>query len=467
MKRLPVYLVIDCSRSMQNAIASLEEILGNLLSDLLNSERTRRQVWMSILTFSSRAELLNPLMPITEIRVPHLIADGGTEIGYALALLNLRMDLEVSSSDEWLQPQVVVMTDGHFEDEWQPEAHKLRVRIGNVIGIAVGQDAHVDGLRYFSNRVATLANHSRIRHVFQWLSRAIVEAGLTGSTQDSHSRSSNFSLGPGEKPELPPESPWRTADVTPSEATGDQVDAYFDRHFGNGILNRRALHKSIWQTIALTSDRAFHLSSIDLVAKAAGCAADEALSFLTILSSPRAGFLKMELISIADGDVPIPFESFVSKVRDWWKNDRISRTQLEDWARGVMVRWTPSATTTIPSTPADADDWYFRGRIQSAAGRPREAIQSFREALRTNPRSVEALCGLSDEVATFGQFEEALSLLLRALFVHPRIGETWRRLGDVLRRLERFQEAADCYAQALHLNPDDAEARAGLSGIQI
>ena len=88
IRRLPVYIVVDCSGSMVgDPIAALETGLRSLLSELRVDPQCLETVWLSVITFDSTAEQIVPLTDVQECEVPDLKASGSTALGEAIELL--------------------------------------------------------------------------------------------------------------------------------------------------------------------------------------------------------------------------------------------------------------------------------------------------------------------------------------------------------------------------------------------
>src|SRR5271169_6742584 len=95
-RRLPVYLLLDCSGSMAGQpIAAMQMGIKGLLSDLRNDPQALETVWLSVITFASTAQQIVPLTDIHEFDAPDLVASGTTALGEAIDLLRDRIGEEV------------------------------------------------------------------------------------------------------------------------------------------------------------------------------------------------------------------------------------------------------------------------------------------------------------------------------------------------------------------------------------
>jgi uncharacterized protein YegL len=55
MKRVPVYILIDCSVSMSRVIAGATEAVGGLFKELRTGQNAASQAFLSIITFNNEA----------------------------------------------------------------------------------------------------------------------------------------------------------------------------------------------------------------------------------------------------------------------------------------------------------------------------------------------------------------------------------------------------------------------------
>ncbi|MDB4416027.1 VWA domain-containing protein [Akkermansiaceae bacterium] len=201
-RRLPVYLLFDCSRSMAGEpIAAMEMGLQNLIGDLQCDPVCVESVWVSIILFSSAVELLTPLTWIDEIEIPPLDASGTTSLGEAIDFVSLQIDSEVKNTNDhqkgdW-KPMVFVFTDGEPTDDWEVSVDTFH-QSGKAVIVACGAGPGADddvlrrlghhAIRLHDTQPGTLANF------MQWVSVSVT----------SRSRSVGVS---SEDPELLPPPP--------------------------------------------------------------------------------------------------------------------------------------------------------------------------------------------------------------------------------------------------------------------
>lgn len=184
-RRLPVYLLLDCSESMVGeGIDGVNAGMRQLLLDLHSDPHALETVWISIITFSATATQILPLSELIGIRAPHLKVQPGTGLGAALRLLRECMAREVRTHSaefkgDW-KPLVFLLTDGDPTDEWREEARLLKEPTPsgskklNLIAIGCGEDANPLVLNEIADTVLMMGESELdFRSAFQWISSSL------------------------------------------------------------------------------------------------------------------------------------------------------------------------------------------------------------------------------------------------------------------------------------------------------
>lgn len=111
---------------------------------------------------------------------------------------------------------------------------------------------------------------------------------------------------------------------------------------------------------------------------------------------------------------------------------------------------------------SSADACFEAGYSHSNLGHYKEAIESFKQAVRIKPDYAKAYLNLGIAYAENGQHEEAIISYKNAIRIKPDYTEAHCNLGVTYARQGRRQEAIDAYKQAIRIEPDLAEAHYNL-----
>jgi uncharacterized protein YegL len=191
-RRLPVYLLLDCSASMAGApIEAVNEGVRQLYNQLMDTPTAVETVWICIITFGTEARVLTPLMQITDFQPPELLPGGTTSLGAALKLLDHSLDTEVKAGSEtekgdW-RPLVFLLTDGEPTDDWEPVVERLKSRterkVGTFVALGCGDSINEATLKQVTDHVLRMENVTvdRLREFFKWVSQSV--SGATVSAE--------------------------------------------------------------------------------------------------------------------------------------------------------------------------------------------------------------------------------------------------------------------------------------------
>jgi uncharacterized protein YegL len=203
-RRLPVYLLLDCSGSMSGEpIEAVRQGVKALLMDLRSDPQAIETAYLSVIKFDSSAQQLVPLTELMAFSEPSLDASGTTALGEGLKLLEQCIDREVNkttanSKGDW-KPLVFLMTDGQPTDSWESAADRIKQkRVGNIIACAAGSGADSSMLKRITETVVELntVQPDALKAFFKWVSSSI------------KTTSASIAQTPGDAPvNLPPPPP--------------------------------------------------------------------------------------------------------------------------------------------------------------------------------------------------------------------------------------------------------------------
>lgn len=201
-RRLPVYLLLDCSGSMMGEpIEAVRQGVKALLSELRGDPQALETAYLSVITFDSSARQITPLTELMQFTEPELNASGATALGGALEVLVDCINNEVRKSTEtqkgdW-RPLVFILTDGAPTDieAFNRAVPNLKsAKAANIIACAAGSNADTTYLKQITESVLMMNTLSAgdMAQFFAWVS---------GSIKMS---SKSLDAAPGGAIELPP-----------------------------------------------------------------------------------------------------------------------------------------------------------------------------------------------------------------------------------------------------------------------
>ena len=192
-RRLPIYLLLDTSGSMTGTpINAVNQGLRTLADALLTDPRAAETAFISVVTFDSEATVIVPLTNAVSFTAPTLTAQGGTNLGKGLRLLEDQIKNEALISGEaqkgdW-KPLIFVMTDGQPTDQWEAAADSIKRKKYNIIGCAAGEQADEQMLKGLTDIVVKLSDTDAktMQSFFKWVTDSAKSMSVsvgTGSGQ--------------------------------------------------------------------------------------------------------------------------------------------------------------------------------------------------------------------------------------------------------------------------------------------
>lgn len=186
-RRLPVYILLDCSESMVgDGILSVEKGLNALIYELRSDPQALETVWVSLITFADTAKQIVPLSPLPDIHLKPLKVRPGTSMGRALNLVMECIRREVrkntpGSKGDW-RPIVFLLSDGEPTDDWEIQAKAVKSFHSsgplNLVAIGCGEEVDAQILSIIAGRVLIMREytHQDFQKLFEWISSSISSA---------------------------------------------------------------------------------------------------------------------------------------------------------------------------------------------------------------------------------------------------------------------------------------------------
>lgn len=208
MRRLPVYLLLDCSGSMYGEpIEAVKNGAQVLVSTLRQDPYALETAYLSIITFDSSAQQVSPLTELAAFQPPAIQASGCTALGEALALLARKADQEVTKTTseqkgDW-KPLVFIMTDGEPTDDLNKGIAEFKKRKwGMVVACAAGAGANTETLKKITECVVSLdtADSATIKAFFKWVSASVSSGSM--KVEEAGAEATTLSELPPPPPEV-------------------------------------------------------------------------------------------------------------------------------------------------------------------------------------------------------------------------------------------------------------------------
>ncbi len=188
-RRLPVYLLLDTSGSMDGAsILAVEQGVAFLCNELLNTPQSHETVWISVITFGTHAQQIVPLTMLTRVAPPTLCAGGATALGAALSVLYEALEREIVGRNGAKRgdynPIIFLLTDGAPTDDWKHPLKMLRnqkrQKSGTIIGLGCGSRVNITILHQIADITMKMEEISpnAIIQFFKWAAHSVQFASI-------------------------------------------------------------------------------------------------------------------------------------------------------------------------------------------------------------------------------------------------------------------------------------------------
>jgi tetratricopeptide (TPR) repeat protein len=115
--------------------------------------------------------------------------------------------------------------------------------------------------------------------------------------------------------------------------------------------------------------------------------------------------------------------------------------------------------------PRHAEFYIVLGDAWQSAGKPKEAVAPYEQAVQLAPGSPRALRSLAGGLSAGGQLSTAAEVLKRAVQLAPEDAITWYRYGMLDALSGHTAEAVDKICKAIELDPSLPEQQTSLAGI--
>jgi len=161
---------------------ALEEGVGRIVASLQRDPSALESVYVSVIAFAGKAQVISPLTEIATFYTPRLPIGGGTELGAALEVLMHEIDTKVvpqtkSQKGDW-KPIVFLITDGEPTSplelsikQWQEHYAKR----ATIVAIGLGHGTNYAVLEQLTPHVLAYEGSSDedFRKFVDWISASV------------------------------------------------------------------------------------------------------------------------------------------------------------------------------------------------------------------------------------------------------------------------------------------------------
>ena len=98
------------------------------------------------------------------------------------------------------------------------------------------------------------------------------------------------------------------------------------------------INSSLCKVIEKNNNLFFDLTDLEKVAKDSNNDFSDIFSLVGLLSNPDKNILKLEYLSI-DSDTKLDASTLHKKLREYWKEKKISEEDWEEWSRNIQIKW--------------------------------------------------------------------------------------------------------------------------------
>ena len=135
-----------------------------------------------------------------------------------------------------------------------------------------------------------------------------------------------------------------------------------------------------------------------------------------------------------------------------WRPDGLIAAKRKNYE--VAEKWLEAA---LALTPDDGPNWFNLGFVREAAGKPKQAIVAFTEAVRLVPSQDRAWYGMALAYARLGQHDEAVAALEKVVELQPMSGEGFYQLGMAYHHANRPEGVTKIVRRLVGFEPKRAK----------
>jgi uncharacterized protein YegL len=199
MRRLPVFILIDSSKSMNGKpIDSVNRGIELMLKTLRTNPFALETVYLNILSFNTNAFEVRPFSDLLQDQWCSIEAKGQTNFGKGLDILISNLNSHIIKATKELKgdwkPLIFIMTDGRFGDAWKRKLDVLKQSgLGELVICACGETCNLRVLETMGGTLLIMEDISEnsILALFRWISSSINHQSIGIHKMNKQKRFSN------------------------------------------------------------------------------------------------------------------------------------------------------------------------------------------------------------------------------------------------------------------------------------
>ena len=186
--RCPCVLVLDVSGSMRGPrMDTLNQSIREFKTQICEDQLTSIRAEIAIIAFSDHPRIAQEFVTADKFEPKRLGVEGGTKIGIAvvkaLDMVEERKRSYRAGGINYYRPIIILITDGHPENDTQQEIEEARRRVASaeeerhaaVFSFGVDEKADIDAISDIMapHRPAKHIRSAQLGKLFEWLSNSL------------------------------------------------------------------------------------------------------------------------------------------------------------------------------------------------------------------------------------------------------------------------------------------------------
>ena len=108
----------------------------------------------------------------------------------------------------------------------------------------------------------------------------------------------------------------------------------------------------------------------------------------------------------------------------------------------------------VRSEEASPEELVSLGNDLLIKGQTDNAIYKYQEAIKIQPKNIDAHIGIGNAYSIQGRYEEAMVEYKKALKSNPRSARVWNIMAYAYMRMAKYKKALQCVNKAIKFKPD-------------